>query len=180
MKQPLHTLDISSTPSYRHTRKTLQVETGSTPKTIRSWITKAGVTGEVIDGTERFTNEQREAILSQQVKRKQAEVIEAELLEPGAIELHQAPTTGTAPLIRFELPELQLSAPTADTSEIDAHTAQLEQVAEQGANAIAAALSARFDVGLAQIVAKQDNLLRGIEAQALNGAAQSLARKNNA
>lgn len=177
MEQPLHTLDTPDLSAYKHTRKTLQVETGSTPKTIRSWIQKAAVTGQAIDNVERFTDEQREAILSQQSKRKRDEVIEAELVEPGAIELHQSEGNAAVPLMRFELPEIKLDIATADTTALTEQTAQLEQVAQQGANAIAAALSARFNMGVAQIVAEQDNLLRGIQAQALNGAAQSLSQE---
>jgi hypothetical protein len=77
----------------------------------------------------------------------------------------------------FNLEPTQIELSTLDTSALDAQTAQLEAVAAQGANAIAAALVARFDIGLAQIVAKQDNLLAGIEAQALNGAARSLSNQ---
>lgn len=176
MEQPLHTLDTPSIAAYNHTRKTLQVETGSTPKSIRAWIKKAGVTGQAIDNVERFNDEQRLQILSQQSKRKRDEVVEAELIEPGAIELHTGDSATAAPLMYFDLAPIQLTQSSLDTTALDEHTAQLEQVAQQGANAIAHALTARFGAGIAQIVAKQDNLLRGIEAQALNGAAQSLSK----
>lgn len=175
----MHTLETIDLSAYRHTRKTLQIETGSTPKTIRTWIKKADITGEVIDNIEYFTDEQRALILSKQVKRKRDEVIEAELVEPGAIELHQSAGNAAVPLLRFELPETKIDLAMTDTTALTEQTAQLEQVAQQGATAITQALSARFNMGIAQIVAEQDNLLRGIQAQALNGAAQSLSQGEN-
>ncbi len=163
------------TANYKHTRRTLQIETGTAEKTVRRWIKKADVTGQTIDGTERFTDEQREMILSFQAKPKQAEVIEAELMpEPGAITLSSRSEQAIG-LMRFDIEQVELDAPVADLEALQRQTEQLEQVAQQGANSIAAYFGARFDVGLAQIAAKQDNLLRGIEAQALNGAARSMA-----
>jgi hypothetical protein len=64
--------------------------------------------------------------------------------------------------------------PTSDITALQANTAQLEQVVSQGANAVALALAARFQGGVRQIIAEQDNLLQGIRAQALNGAAKEL------
>jgi len=159
---------------YPHTRRSLQIETGVVEKTVRRWIEKAGVTGHKFGNVERFTNAHRDQILSHQSKPKADEVIEAELVEPGAIELHTGESSQAAPLMSFDLQSIQLTQPSLDTSALDAHTAQLEVVAQKGAQAIAHALTARFGAGIAQIVAKQDNLLRGIEAQALNGAAQSM------
>ena len=165
-----------SVADYPHTRRSLQLESGCAEKTVRRWIKKADVTGCTIGNIERFSDEQREQILSHQAKPKQAEeTIEAELVEPGAIALRQTDSTTAAPLMRFDLKPVEMSLASTDTAELDAHTAQLEQVAQQGANVIAQALAARFGAGLAQIVAKQDNLLRGIEAQALNSAAQSVS-----
>ncbi len=170
---------IESVTDYPHTRRSLQLETGTSEKTVRRWIKKADVTGPTIAGIERFSDEQRELILSHQAKPKQVdEVVEAELIEPGAIELHHLAGTTAAPLMAFNLEPIQIQLSTLDTSALDAQTAQLGQSAQQGANAIAAALAARFDMGLAQIVAKQNNLLAGIEAQALNGAARSLANQS--
>lgn len=164
--------------NYPHTRKTLAMATGSTPKTIRSWIKKSGVTGETIDGVERFSNEQRDLILAQQAKPKQAdEVIEPEIIEPGAITLHQGGVIEARPTVSFDLPSIELSTATLDTSALDAQTQQYQQQAQNGANAIAAALSARFDMGIAQIVAEQNNLLEGIKASALNGAARSISNQ---
>lgn len=161
---------------YPHTRRTLQLETGSVEKTIRRWIKKANVTGCTIDGVERFSDEQREEILSHQAKPKKIdEVIEAELVEPGAIALRQTDSATAAPLMRFNLQPIELDMPAADLSALTAQTEQLEKSAEQGANALASYFAARFDIGLANIAAKQDNLLKGIEAQALNGAARSVA-----
>jgi hypothetical protein len=164
--------------THPHTRRSLQLETGTSEKTVRRWIKKAGVTGHSFDGIERFTDEQRELILSHQAKPKQAdEVVEVELIEPGAIELHRSEVTTAAPLMRFSLEPIQIELPTLDVSALTAQTEQLEQSAQQGANALAAYFGARFDVGLAKIAAAQDNLLKGIEAQALNGAARSISNQ---
>lgn len=160
---------------YPHTRRTMQLATGTAEKTIRRWIKKAGVTGHVIGKTEHFSDEQRDLILSFQAKPATEEIIEAELIEPGAIALRQIDSTTAAPLMRFNLQPIELDMPAADLSALIVQSAQLEQAAEQGANALASYFAARFDVGLANIAAKQDNLLKGIEAQALNGAARSVA-----
>ena len=80
--------------------------------------------------------------------------------------------------MRFELEPVEIDLPSLDTAALAAQTAQLEQSAQQGANALASYFAARFDVGLARIAAAQDNLLKGIEAQALNGAARSVASQN--
>ena len=98
-----------------------------------------------------------------------------ELVEPGAITLRQSGSIKARPLISFDLAPIELSAASLDTSALDAQTQQYQQQAQNGANAIAAALSARFDMGIAQIVVEQDNLLQGIKASALNGAARSIA-----
>jgi hypothetical protein len=163
--------------AYPHTRRTLQLETGASEKTVRRWIKKADVTGPSIAGIERFSEEQRELILSHQAKRNnKPEAVEVEIVEPGTIELHRSESSIAAPLMAFNLEPIQIELSTLDTSALDAQTAQLEAVAASAAaNVIAAALAARFDMGLAQIVAKQNNLLAGIEAQALNGAAQSIS-----
>jgi hypothetical protein len=169
---------LESITVYPHTRRTLQLETGSSERTVRRWIKKADVTGHSFEGIERFTDEQRELILSHQAKRNNdSEVIEAELIEPGAIQLHRSEGSAAAPLVAFNLKPIQIDSPTLDVSALTAQTAQFDEAATQGANAIAAALTARFDIGLAQIVAKQDNLLAGIEAQALNGAARSISNQ---
>lgn len=161
---------------YPHTRRSLQLESGCAEKTIRRWIKKADVTGCTIGNIERFTNEQREQILSHQAKSKQTEeTIEAELIEPGAIELRQADSTTASPLMRFELKPIELDLPTVDTSALAAQTQQLDKSAQQGAIALSSYFSARLDVGLAQIAAEQDNLLKGIHANALNGAARSVS-----
>lgn len=172
----MHILDATDLSAYRHTRKTLQIETGSTPKTVRSWIKKADITGETIDGTERFTDEQRSLILSHQSKRKQSEVVEVELIEPGAIELYQVEGNAATPLVNFDIRKIELQNSSSDTTALDAHTEQLRSIVGQNASAIATALTARFSAGVDQIVAEQDNLLQGIRAQALNGAAQSLSQ----
>ncbi|MGI8933411.1 MAG: hypothetical protein ACR2FS_04995 [Phormidesmis sp.] len=170
----MENLAIESIERYPHTRRTLQLETGSAERTVRRWIKKADVTGRSFDGVERFADEQRDLILSFRAKPKN-DVIEAELMpEPGAITLRDTSEQATG-LMRFDIQAIELDAPTADLAALQAQTEQLEQAAQQGANSIAAYFGARFDVGLANIAAKQDNLLRGIEAQALNGAARSVA-----
>lgn len=169
--------NVSSIAGHPHTRRTLQLETGSAERTVRRWIKKAAVTGVRIDNVERFTNEQREQILSHQAKPKAQEVVDAELVEPGAITLRQSNAMEARPLISFDLAPIELDTAALDTSALDAQTAQYRQQAQGGANAIAAALSARFDMGIAQIVAEQDNLLQGIKASALNGAARSIANQ---
>ena len=102
-------------------------------------------------------------------------MIQAELVEPGSITLHQGTAIEARPLISFDLSPITLKAQSLDTSALDAQTQQYQQQAQNGANAIAAALAARFDMGIAQIVAEQNNLLEGIKASALNGAARSMA-----
>jgi len=122
-------------------------------------------------------NEQRDLIFSFRAVPKTEEVLEAELMpEPGRIELRGVSEQATG-LMRFDIQDIEIDAPTADLAALQQQTAQLEQTAQQGANALASYFGARFDVGLAQIAAKQDNLLRGIEAQALNGAARSISNQ---
>jgi len=169
--------NIESIESYPHTRRSMQIEAGTAEKTIRRWIKKASVTGPVIGQIERFSNEQRDLIFSFRAVPKTEEVLEAELMpEPGRIELRGVSEQATG-LMRFDIQDIEIDAPTADLAALQQQTAQLEQTAQQGANALASYFGARFDVGLAQIAAKQDNLLRGIEAQALNGAARSISNQ---
>lgn len=173
----MENLQPQSITNYPHTRRSLQLETGTSEKTVRRWIKKANVTGCTIGNIERFSDEQRDEIISHQAKPKKAdEVIEVELMpEPGAITLKHTSEQASG-LMRFDIQAIELDAPTADLAALQTQTAQLERTAQQGANAIAAYFGARFDVGLAEIAAKQDNLLKGIEAQALNGAARSIAQ----
>ena len=162
---------------YPHTRRSLQLESGVSEKTVRRWIKKAGVTGCTISNIERFSDKQREQILSHQAKPKQIEeTIEAELVEPGEIALRQTDSTTAAPLIRFDLKPIELDLPTVDTSAMTAQTQQLEQSAQQGAIALDAYFSARLGAGLSQIAAEQDNLLKGIRANALNVAAGAVSK----
>ena len=156
----------------QHTVASITLEAGSSKRTVQRWISKCGDVGILRDNTRYFSESEKAQILSHQSQK--AESVEAELIEPGAIELHQSAGNVASPLMRFDLEEIKLSLPTSDITALQANTAQLEQVVSQGANAIAYALSARFGDGIAQIIAKQDNLLAGIEAQALNGAAKKL------
>lgn len=171
----LQPANVSSLTDYPHTRRTMQLATGTAEKTVRRWIKKAGVTGKTIGKTEHFSDEQRDLILSFQAKPAVEETIEAELIEPGEITLIQSDAIVARPLISFDLAPIELQVTALDTSALDLQTQQYRQQVQSGANAIAAALSARFDMGIAQIVAEQDNLLEGIKASALNGAARAVA-----
>lgn len=167
--QPIETIG-----THPHTRKTIGMETGATPKTVRSWIKKASVTGVQIQNVERFTDEQHEQILSFRAQPKAEAVIEAELIEPGAIELHAGESSQASPLVHFDIQTLQIAPISRDTSALDANTEQLKQVVADSANVIAQLAVNRFVSGVEEIFAEQDNMLQGIRAQALNGAAQSM------
>lgn len=84
----MENLSLETITHYPHTRRTLQIETGAAERTVRRWIKKAALTGQAFDGVERFTDEQRNLILSHQSKPKQAEEIEAELVETSALDLY--------------------------------------------------------------------------------------------
>ena len=157
-----------------HTIKSIAETANTTERTVRRWVAKHPDIGQLQNGVRHFSDNERDLLLAHQAPAKD-EVIQAELVEPGAIELHRSESSIASPLMAFNIEPMQIDLPTLDTSALTAQTAQFDAVAQQGANAIAAALAARFDMGLAQIVAKQDNLLAGIEAQALNGAARSMA-----
>jgi hypothetical protein len=162
----------------QNTIASITLEQGTTKRTVQRWIAKCGEIGEIRENTRYFSDEEKAQILSHKTNRKPAdEVIECELIEPGAIQLHRSEGSAAAPLVAFNLEPIQIDSPALDVSALTAQTAQFDEAATQGANAIAAALTARFDIGLAQIVAKQDNLLAGIEAQALNGAARSISNQ---
>lgn len=83
----MENLNTETITNYPHTRRTLQIETGAAERTVRRWIKKANVTGQAIDGVERFTDEQRGLILSFRTTPK-AEVVEAELVENSALDLY--------------------------------------------------------------------------------------------
>lgn len=168
----------TTTPLRQHTLASIADDATTTKRTVQRWLTKCGDLGELRDNIRYFSDDERDKLLSHQTKRTaKTSPVEVEIIEPGAIELHQSESTTAAPLMAFNLEPVQIELPTTDLSALTAQTAQLEQSAQQGANAIAAYFGARFDMGLAQIAAKQDNLLKGIEAQALNGAARSVAGK---
>ena len=171
-------MNDTTTTLRQHTLASIAADADTTKRTVQRWLSKCDDIGELVDGIRHFSDAERDRLLSHQSKRTtKAEVIEAELLEPGAIELHQSAGIAAAPLRRFELAPIEIDLPALDTSALDAQTAQLEQSAQQGADALASYFAARFDVGLARIAAAQDNLLKGIEAQALNGAARSVSRQ---
>ena len=162
----------------QHTLASIATDAATTKRTVQRWLTKCGDIGELTDNVRYFSDAERARLLSHQSKRKlKTEVVKAELVEPGVIELHQSEALAVSPLRRFDLQPIELDLPASDTSALSAQTAQFEQVAQQGASVLAAVLAARFDMGVAQILAKQDNLLRGIEARALNGAAQSISQQ---
>lgn len=159
-----------------HTIKSIAEYADTTPRTVRRWVAKHPDIGQLVGNVRHFSDAERDLLLSHQAKPKDEAVVIAELIEPGAITLRQTDSHTAAPLTRFNLEPIEIDLPVVDTSALTAQTAQLEQSAQQGANALAAYFGARFDVGLAKIAAAQDNLLKGIEAQALNGAARSLSK----
>ena len=162
----------------QHTIASITLEAGSTKRTVQRWLAKCGDIGVLRENTRYFSDAERTEILSHQARLKQVEeTIEAELVEPGAIELRQTDSTTAAPLMRFDLQPIELNLPTVDTSALAAQTQQLDQSAQQGAIALNSYFSARLDVGLAQIAAEQDNLLKGIRANALNVAARSVSNQ---
>lgn len=159
----------------QNTIASITLEAGSTKRTVQRWLAKCGDIGILRENTRYFSEAEKVQILSHKSNRAVIEeVVEAELLEPGAITFHQGDRITARPLISFDLAPIELSTASLDTSALDAQTQQYQQQAQNGANAIAAALSARFDMGIAQIVAEQNNLLEGIKASALNGAARSI------
>ena len=170
-----HDATTEDTTLRQHTLATITLEAGSTKRTVQRWLAKCGDIGVMRENTRYFSESEKSQILSHQSKQKQSEeTIEAELVEPGAIELHQSAGNAAAPLMKFDIQAIELNVPGSDLSALQQNTAQLESVVNQGANAVAYALAARFQNGVAQIVAEQDNLLQGIRAQALSGAAKSV------
>ena len=161
-----------------HTIASITLASGSAKRTVRRWLAKCGDIGTLKEDVRYFSDAEKAQILSHQSKRAaDDETVEAELVEPGAIELHTSASTTAAPLMKFDIQAIALNVPGSDLSALQQNTAQLEQVVNQGANAVAYALAARFQNGVAQIVAEQDNLLQGIRAQALSGAAQSVSNQ---
>lgn len=158
----------------QHTLASITLEAGSTKRTVQRWLAKCGDIGSLKAGTRYFSDSEKAQILSHQKQKPAEEAIDAELMEPGAIELHTTEATTAAPLVSFDLAPIQLDIPTSDIAALQAQTAQLDQAAQQGANAISQYFSARMGVGLAQIAAEQDNLLKGIRANALNVGAQAV------
>lgn len=173
-----HDTTTEDTTLRQHTLASITLEAGSSKRTAQRWLAKCGDIGALKDGTRYFSDTEKAQILSHQAKPKQTEeTIEGELVEPGAIELHTSAGTTAAPLMKFDIQAIALNVPGSDLSALQQQTAQLEQVVNQGANAVAFALAARFQNGVAEIVAEQDNLLQGIRAQALSGAAQSVSNQ---
>ena len=163
-----------------HTVASIALQSGRTKRTVQRWVKQCGDIGLVKNNVPHFSDGEKAQILSHQQQKPAEETIEAELIEPGAIELHTSPANTAAPLVAFDLKPIQLATPTtANIAALQAQTAQLEQSAQQGANALSAYFAARMDVGLAQIAAEQDNLLKGIRANALNVGAQNLSSEGN-
>jgi len=165
----------------QHTIASITLEAGTAKRSVQRWLAKCGDIGALKDGTRYFSDSEKEQIISHQSKprAKQEETIEAELVEPGAIELHTGNASTTAPLMNFDLAPIQLDMPTADITALQLQTEQLDKAAQQGANAISSYFAARMDVGLAQIAAEQDNLLKGIRANALNVGARSVSEASS-
>ena len=159
----------------QHTIASITLEAGVDKRTVQRWVAKCGEIGILRNGTRHFSDAERIEILSHQSKPKQAEEsIEAELIEPGTIELHTSEANAAAPLVAFDLSPIQLDIPTSDIAALEENTAQLEEAAQQGAIALNQYFAARMETGLAQIAAEQDNLLKGIRANALNVGARSI------
>ena len=159
-----------------HTIASVTLESGSTKRTVRRWLSKCGDIGAIKDGTRYFSDAEKLAILSHQSRSNQSEEsIEAELIEPGAIELHTSPANTAAPLVAFNIESIQITLKSCDTSALDMQSAQFEQVSAMSASAIANAISAELIGGIAQVRAKQKNLVAGIEAQALANVAKALS-----
>ena len=159
-----------------HTVASITLEVGVGKRTVQRWVKQCGDIGALKNNVPHFSDAEKARILSHRAKPKQTEeTIEAELVEPGAIELHTGNTSAAAPLIAFDLQPVQLSIPESDIAALQAQTAQLKPAAQQGANAINQYFAARMQLGVAQIAAEQDNLLAGIRANALNIGAQSLS-----
>ena len=168
--------DVTDTLHRPHSIASITLESGSTKRTVRRWLAKCGDIGTEKNGTRYFSDAEKVQILSHQRKSAATtdEVIEPELIEPGAIELHKGDASAAAPLLAFDLQPVQIDLPAADIAALQAHTEQLKPAAQQGANAINQYFAARMQLGVAKIAAEQDNLLAGVRANALNVGAQSL------
>ena len=160
----------------QHTIASITLEAGSSKRTVQRWLSKCGDIGVIKDGTRYFSDAEKLAILSHQSRSNQLEEsIEAELIEPGAIELHTSPANTAAPLVAFNIESIQITLKSCDTSALDMQSAQFEQVSAMSASAIANAISAELIGDIAQVRAKQKNLVAGIEAQALANVAKALS-----
>ena len=83
----------SDTTLRQHTIASITLEAGSSKRTVQRWISKCGDIGILRDNTRYFSESEKAQILSHQSQK--AEVVEVELIEPGAIELHTS--AGTSP-----------------------------------------------------------------------------------
>ena len=69
----------------QHTLASIAADAATTKRTVQRWLTKCGDIGELQENVRHFSDDERDG-LSHQTKRKpKAEVVEAELIEPGAI-----------------------------------------------------------------------------------------------
>ena len=160
-----------------HTIASITLESGSAKRTVQRWLAKCGDIGLLSNGTRYFSDAEKAQILSHQRKPVQPaeEEVEAELIEPGSIELHTGDSATAAPLVAFNIESIQITLKSCDTSALDMQSAQFEQVSAMSASAIANAISAELIGGIAQVRAKQKNLVAGIEAQALANVAKALS-----
>ncbi|MGI8933047.1 MAG: hypothetical protein ACR2FS_03135 [Phormidesmis sp.] len=158
----------------QHTVASITLESGSTKRTVQRWVAKCGDIGALKNNVPHFSEAEKVQILSHQSNRATEETIEAELVEPGAIELHTSAGSAAAPLVQFNIQTVNIQIRASETEALNQQSAQFKEVSHLSAKAIADAISAEFNADLAQVRARQKNLINGIEAQALANAAQQI------
>lgn len=171
-----HDATTEATKLRQNTIASITLEAGSTKRTVQRWVSKCGDIGILQEGTRYFSDVEKVQILSHQSARKAdaEETIDAELIEPGAIELHQSAGSAAAPLIHFNIESVNIQIKNSETAALDQQSEQFSTVARLSAKAIADAISAEFNADLAQVRARQKNLISGIQAQALANAAKQM------
>ena len=135
-----HDTTTEDTTLRQHTIASITLEAGSTKRTVQRWLAKCGDIGALKDNTRYFSDAEKAEILTHQSRKQAEETIDAELVEPGAIELHTSAGTAAAPLMAFDIQAIELNVAGSDLSALQQQTTQLEQVVSQGANAVAYAL----------------------------------------
>lgn len=112
-----------------HTFKSIAESANTTERTVRRWATKHPDIGRLVNNVRHFSDTERDLLLSHQAKPKEQEVIEAELVEPGAITLRQSGSIEARPLISFDLAPIELNTTALDTTALDTQTQQYQQQA---------------------------------------------------